>query len=310
MTSSNALPSVNYAEFDKIKRDNAEFTHRHPTTLSLSNAPLGSPTNMYSGPPPPYQYAPSNASTTPGLAGIVSPPEPRRPSEKDEASHNQNHSLPSIQEALSEQPYVSSPSSIPRPPLQTLDTSVTPQSIPAPSSIPRSHPTQPPPRTYSSGSVSNPPTSSTSSREIRIPTLHHIHPPTSPSQAPRSAPPFPRPSQASPRHDQAPSSAGPMPSPYGSQSYPSQYPYPPQPAPVRQSTYSQPSFSSPTYAYPGPSNGPDPPDRPRIDETRKYVDNYPPGEAYGNSVRRHLDIFDLEASLAGVSFVPYFSSLS
>ncbi|KAI9858435.1 MAG: hypothetical protein M1824_004302 [Vezdaea acicularis] len=91
-----------------------------------------------------------------------------------------------------------------------------------------------------------------------------------------------------------------MPSPYGSQSYPSQYPYPPQPAPVRQSTYSQPSFSSPTYAYPGPSNGPDPPDRPRIDETRKYVDNYPPGEAYGNSVRRHLDIFDLEASLAGI----------
>lgn len=65
---------------------------------------MGSPTTSYSGPPPPYSYAPSATSSTHGhgLSGYISPPESttRRSTREDEKPSPGRRSLPSIHEAL------------------------------------------------------------------------------------------------------------------------------------------------------------------------------------------------------------------
>lgn len=65
---------------------------------------MGSPTTSYSGPPPPYSYAPSTAGSTHGhaLSGYISPPESttRRSTREDEKPSPGRKSLPSIHEAL------------------------------------------------------------------------------------------------------------------------------------------------------------------------------------------------------------------
>lgn len=65
-------------------------------------APLPSPTTIYSGPPPSYSYASTIASTpAPVQPGYISPPEPPRPSLRDETEGTgSRQSLPSISEAL------------------------------------------------------------------------------------------------------------------------------------------------------------------------------------------------------------------
>ena len=63
---------------------------------------MGSPSSaIYSGPPPPYSYAPSTSGSMAGLSGYISPPESTtRHSTRDENSPAGRKSLPSIHEAL------------------------------------------------------------------------------------------------------------------------------------------------------------------------------------------------------------------
>ncbi|KAL2056029.1 hypothetical protein ABVK25_003671 [Lepraria finkii] len=68
---SGALPSINYLDMEKIKRENAGYNHNAPvtTTVNMSAPPLISPSSIYSGPPPPYSYPSSTASSVIGGAG-------------------------------------------------------------------------------------------------------------------------------------------------------------------------------------------------------------------------------------------------
>jgi hypothetical protein len=66
-------------------------------------APLPSPTAIYSGPPPPYSYASTATAPAPApvQSGYISPPEPLRAVVKDEKEvTGSRQSLPSISEAL------------------------------------------------------------------------------------------------------------------------------------------------------------------------------------------------------------------
>lgn len=71
--------------------------------LSISTAPLASPTaTLYSGPPPPYSCGPSTMGSASGLSGYISPPESttRRSTRDERESPGLRKSLPSIHEAL------------------------------------------------------------------------------------------------------------------------------------------------------------------------------------------------------------------
>ena len=68
---------------------------------SISTAPLPSPTAIYTGPPPPYSYVSTVTTPAPAQSGYTSPPEPARPAAKDEKEPvGPRRSLPSISEAL------------------------------------------------------------------------------------------------------------------------------------------------------------------------------------------------------------------
>ena len=69
--------------------------------LNISTAPLSNPTTIYTGPPPPYSYVSTVTTPAPVQSGYTSPPEPARPAAKDEKEPvGPRHSLPSISEAL------------------------------------------------------------------------------------------------------------------------------------------------------------------------------------------------------------------
>ena len=69
--------------------------------LNISTAPLPSPTTIYSGPPPPYSYASTVTTPAPVQTGYISPPEPPRPTATEEKEvTGPRQSLPSISEAL------------------------------------------------------------------------------------------------------------------------------------------------------------------------------------------------------------------
>jgi hypothetical protein len=61
---------------------------------------MSSPSTVYSGPPPPYSYAPAGSAST--QAGYISPPESttRRSTRDDDKPSPARNSLPSIHEAL------------------------------------------------------------------------------------------------------------------------------------------------------------------------------------------------------------------
>ena len=74
--------------------------------LNISTAPLHSPNTAFSGPPPPYSYAPSTAAPTSGLSGYISPPQSttrwsiRDDKDSPNGDSRTRQSLPSIHEAL------------------------------------------------------------------------------------------------------------------------------------------------------------------------------------------------------------------
>lgn len=63
---------------------------------------MSSPSAAYSGPPPPYSYAPAASGSKQGLSGYISPPESttRRSTREDDKPSPARNSLPSIHEAL------------------------------------------------------------------------------------------------------------------------------------------------------------------------------------------------------------------
>ncbi|KAI1598689.1 glutamate-cysteine ligase [Pyrenophora tritici-repentis] len=323
------LPSINHMDADRVKREEVEYQRkRQAVSMSSPLHPYGGPLHLH------INHQSSIASAVPGsLGGLLSPPESRRTSgdEKDSQRPTPRQSLPSIHEALgSEQPSLSFSTTVPPP------SSITsaPQHYPAPSantspatqrprhspsdlqhagqgpSNPFSHSRSPFPPTSQAGPPLPPqaqqesfprapyseprPPYSTPQHTQKLPALHPLKtapsPPTSAARPPYSS----YPPSAATYESAAPPSAGPM-----SQHHPySQYPpgYPP----------SAQSASAPNSAYPPASSTYSAPPRypqqtwqdnaemARLEEKKIGRASLAP---YGESVKRHLESFDLEASL-------------
>lgn len=304
------LPAFNLAELDKIQRETS-YNHRPPVTTSINMPapPLTSP-SLYSVPPPPYSYPSSTASSVVGVPnGLISPPESRRTSDDDKELPARPRQLPSIHEALGTEQGMSISSMLTNSVttsqpshavMSTSPTSVTSryqEHIPskAPSSFSHSQPApshyQPsrdPPSHYSprmsvDSSTQRPPPINTSSYQARTA--------SSPTTGPRPNGMFS--SQSSPRYDRLPTS---NPQPAHSPYHPN-FQYTSQPPLV---TYPVPSVPYPAWRHP--------PDVDRAHTAMNAAPKTSPTGAYGATIKRQLDIFDLELSLNEVcSYLPSLS---
>jgi hypothetical protein len=98
-------------------------------------------------------------------------------------------------------------------------------------------------------------------------------------------------SQSTPTHEYGPHSAGSIPSMNGLSTYP--YPYTPsQPATAHPSTYQH--YENPSYSHDWKPFGLD---GIRPEDGKKPISRIGAPQPYGESVKRHLEFFDIEASL-------------
>ncbi|KAJ8107394.1 hypothetical protein OPT61_g8898 [Boeremia exigua] len=307
---------------NRFKREEGDYQRK------LSTPAMVSPMHPHSGPSHlhgTHQSPP--ASAVPGsLAGLLSPPESRRTSgdEKNSYKPTPRQSLPSISEALGAEQSLPYPGPVPPPPSAAAPTShhVSPSdsrkrpfepdsySAQGPSN-PFSHPRSPfigssaqvPPPPPPHNQVDSTPRPSYEQRPLypvsqhssKLPSLHPI-------KTTQSPPPIARPSIPYSSYPPAPSQAYEAPAPQPSEPMNHQYGYsqpqyasypPPAPAP-----------SGPPAAYPPASNYAGPPryyptslrdnTEARLEEKKLNRASLAP---YGESVKRHLDSFDLEASL-------------
>lgn len=316
-------PPINFLDMDKIKKENSAYNQRLSisATLNMPAPPLVSP-HMYSGPPPPYSYPSSTASSVIGFGGLTSPVEPRPTADEDKEPHSAHgHSLPSIHEALASEQHLSITSLLSKP--VTVQNSQANANHSPTTVVPRSYS-----ETHPRGPISSlshqsptvlhphesheksmrPPYSPRASIDLLPPRFSAVNPAEShypvlqptrtalnpvdssgaPSQsiAHQNASPvyqrFPRPTPASNPYPPG----GPFPAPYS---------YPP-------STASIPSHHHPPIQPPSwRSNGSE---IDRAEEARRNAakGSPPAGQTYGESVKRHLDNFDLETSLNEVSY--------
>ena len=310
------LPSISYLDIEKIKRE--DYNHRVSTsaTINMPAPSLVSPSTMYPGPPPPYSYPSSTASSVAGITGYISPPESRRTSDDDNEIPLQRQSLPSIQEALgSDQSilYSAPPQTATLPPTSHPTTVQTPTTPAAPRSHPEAAPSGPPNPYASSQSTSH----SFEQPERRAqPTYRR---PSDPEDTSSVRPPPNPPRDSAPRPSHPTTTTSPTPSvrshpPPMSQQYTTTI-YPPvsqssmsmAPQPVYspyQTAYSYPPMSANILSYPQqyvqpPAWRVDGFDVDQVEESRKAIPKRSPasGQHYGESVKRHLDNFELETSL-------------
>lgn len=295
--------------------------------------------SIYSGPPPPYSYPSSATSSVMGGGGCGSGPgnyisqaESRRTSgdDKDHLPASQRLSLPSISEALTgdqTQPISISSllssntpqpkfSLVPKSPTNTVGRSYL-ETYPKgpPDSFPQhtSSSSRPPQSSDRSSGPSYSPRMAASVGDSRFSAMHSFdsHQPVPPPPRTVSSPlHYSRPGASpiqpqqnhvppSPMHEKISRVAPPPPvsnPPFGYSvnNYQPAYSYPP-------STPGAPSYRTPTLPPSTWRNTA--PEIERVDEIRKAVakETSPPRPAYGESVKRHLDIFDLETSLNEVS---------
>lgn len=307
------LPALSYLEVGDVKREDTGYQDRKmgpPITAA-------SPTYQYpTGPPPPYNSHPAPASGngwTPLKSGVRTPPVSRRASgeESESAKQNTRQSLPSLSEALGvdgHTPYQAAPPThLPRPkspgaqsPTATIRR---PYGI---DSTPHQEYAAPPLQQYSSfrqdSAGPQPYLSRESAKpaiepqsETRAP-LHLETTHSTPRQSQPTAHPHAPPTSMSHDHSSSNASAGSMPPPpstfgYGYASYTPRY---------AQSNPPSSQGTGPIYS-PSAQYGPPPPASTgwRADPARYSTDERSP-QIYGESVKRHIDLYDLEAALSEV----------
>ncbi|RMY70508.1 hypothetical protein D0863_05726 [Hortaea werneckii] len=299
------LPALSYLDVDKVKREEEAYQSRNMCGSQL--LPAVTAASPYpQGPPPPYSQPPpsiSQANTyTNAQSGVRSPPESRRTSgDEQDAKHVPRQSLPSISEALGVESQTSYAASTPAPP--PASTNPSHQVLAASSSPKRSYGMEPPPLPPSSygsnGAYSSypPPRQETNAQ----PTYHshEAHRAAYTSERPSlhlqtSQPPQPQhpsynyPTTTSPgyEHPQPHSAAttGSSHAPYGYTPYPPRYAQPTSSTGGSSGPIYQPSLSYPAPLTPSTSW--------KSDSGR---DGRP--AEYSSSVKRHLDMYDLEGAL-------------
>ncbi|KAK7529605.1 uncharacterized protein J3D65DRAFT_672542 [Phyllosticta citribraziliensis] len=318
------LPSIAQMDSEKARRDEADFHRKH------SVAAMVSPSSPYTHPPPPpYARHPPNATAPPpSLAGLVSPPDSRRTSgdEQEQKPAPVRQSLPSIHEALgSDQPMVYPHTSAP-PPASHFYPPPPPPSVtshhdpgrrpfqespahfaaPPPPPPPRSPFVKPPQPPYSAP-YQEPPRPALISQNPSLSTLHPLR--TEPSPVNGSRPPANHHYQSLAPYDQNPPTSGPPPQsqqqqqqqPFGYTTYPASHPYSAPPPPPPPSNHGAPPYPAPGPGYATPRPYPptwrsDGAEVRRAEESKRAGRNAGPA-MFGESVKRHLDNFDFEASL-------------
>lgn len=342
MSDRGPLPSLSYLDTDKIKRESTIYNSYGIPSAGMTAPPLLSPSTSYSGPPPPYSY-PSSATSSivggrdnlpgPPTSSYVPSGEVRHSygDEKD-AQSTPRQSLPPIREALSSAPNISINSLLSsNTPAQDKRSQYTHQSptspvtrsfVEPPSRAPAAAPPpQPPPSsepysqprstTYGPYESHERSTRSTYSPKMnnsggggvaQSPTVmsHPVMPP------PRTVASPPRPGAGVLQNHRplTPTSSNGHPprAPPTTSSFEYKPPY--QPA------FSYPPTTPATTSYTSPPlrnhawrNA----DYDRAEEIRRVTAKTSPAPraAYGESVKRHLDIFDIETSLNEVRLYPF-----
>jgi hypothetical protein len=298
--------------------------------------PFAAPSHPHSS------HQPSPTVPPPGsLAGLLSPPESRRTSgdEKEMPRPTARQSLPSIHEALSSEQSIPYPGPAP-PPIPS--TAAAAHQYPPPAattspSDPRMRPpndpsgSQGPPNPFSQTASpfvgtstsqtsapppppppghhdpyarappeQRPPYSTLQHNPTKLPSLHPIKTTQSPPPPPaRSYPQYP-PAPPPAYENTAPRAAEPVGHHYAYPQYPPTYPpsaLPPGPPGPPGSAY-LPTSTYPPSRYPGQWRDAEPP---RMEDKKLNRASLAP---YGESVKRHLESFDLEASLNEVGNTP------
>ncbi|KIW03562.1 hypothetical protein, variant 4 [Verruconis gallopava] len=290
-------------------------------------ATMASPALPFPGPPPPpspYSHTTTGSTSNPlGHTGLISPPDSRRTSGDEPSSvPTTRQSLPSISEALGSAdhtlPY---PPQVP-PPAHSSSSSYFP--APASTSVADLHR-----RSVTSGPVLPEPPHSYPSSHPQSPFMNRGPPPVQPPHTPTaqadaySRPPYPpQPPKLPTLHpiktDSSPTASFRPPATYASQHPSPAYDTPPHTAPS-QPPYpysgnqsqgyqyqhpSAPSASGPLYSSGAPPAPPRPYAEPGRWENGQMDDRARSSMSvgfHGDSVKRHLDDFDLEASLNEVA---------
>lgn len=307
------LPALSYLDIEKSKPEEDAYHSRNiATPQTYSKASDTSPSHQYpSGPPPPYSHSTSQQTNAwSGAKSEAYPVEPRRISgeEYDGVKQTPRQSLPSISEALgveSQTSYAtstpavqapSSPSQGARRPYgmessqfqNAYESNSASQyrSFRQDSAGPQSYPPLEAPKTaYAPSQDSRP--------DLRPP----LHLQT--SQSVRNDRPEKPYRPATPPHEPSSHSAGSMGPPssftYGYTPYPPRYaePAPPTAGPIYQ----------PSAQYAPPSSTVSSAWKSEGSSTRFVPDDRTSNTTYGDSVKRHLDQYDLEAALNDVSLI-------
>ncbi|KIV94645.1 hypothetical protein PV10_02392 [Exophiala mesophila] len=297
------LPSISHLHFDKSHNDHHDRSRYYlaESANAPNTAPLTSPTSMHSGPPPPYSCAPSTAPSVTALSGYISPPESttRRSTRDEKESPGSRKSLPSIHEALGA-PLAAPPSQHqPSMPHSTGMAQSFPEAPRGPVN-PYSQSSAPPPvlrdvfsgghktpSTQAEANQPNPSYSPTSGSDTRHSVSHHFGYPGSPRS---HAPPSFRSSSLANTS-------------FGGHN---------EPPPTR----SEPAFEGQRngfafsqYNKPTPAGFPPPPpshEPYQFTAGSKPEDPRPPHSqpgsesTYGDTVKRHLDVFDAEMGLGEI----------
>ncbi|KIW30150.1 uncharacterized protein PV07_05919 [Cladophialophora immunda] len=290
-----ALPSISHLDLDSVRTDRNDLSrYSMGNGLSITTAPLASPTaSMYSGPPQPYSCAPSTAGSTTGVSGYISPPESttRRSTREEKESPDIRKSLPSIHEALGDKslPFqgTAQHQSLPTP-----STAVGPSFSDGPKG-PVNPFSQPPPPVL---------------RDVFSVPQMAASTPTEPQTA---KPPFPPPSVPAPDPRQPVSQAFGYPGSPSSQQQPSNF----RSSSLANTTFTShnetaPTRSPQTYepprqqpAFPQFSNPPSSNAPTTTNEPFQFTAGSKPAREvqYNETIKRHLDVFDLEIGLNEIS---------
>ena len=299
-------PTIGY-----LGKDTPAFSQTHSviTKDSGSPGPLISPTNMYPGPQSPYSYFSTQHSAPP--PGYISPPDSRRAIDEEKERHTQQRqSLPSIHEALGNE----SPLPYPGPATSGPPTQQTAHPSQRSSSLvgrPGGEGPPGPPNPFSNGSSTGPfsrdsafqqpqlqgevarsAIGSINTQDSRNPSLHSLASSgKSPTQSAKTGITSVSGSQNSGYDYCAPTSAPGVTSPGGYGAIPRSFSFQSQPPP---GAPSYPTSHHDNRPYMAPSWKPG-----AGEPTRTPM----PGHPYGDSVKRHLDIYDVESSLNEVCFL-------
>jgi hypothetical protein len=300
-----AMAALNRLDVDKIARNTVDNNQRvSGPGLTISTASLLSPTATYPGPPPPYSCSSSATPSNFGAFEYLSPPSSRRTTVDDKVS-GPRQSLPSIQEALGvdrTMPFSASSMAHPLSPIAGMTQQAS--SLGPVQSLPEAPSGPPNPFSQASAIGQNPENDHYVARSARhsdiiseqervkslfpsvystetIPAALHTIDAKSPEH--RSAHPIP-----SQPYNQSPHATD-----YGNYNTSSGR-FPPYRSPYTYSAESSNLPSSvlppaPDYSHFNPAF--------KFDDPKQSIPRSHPVQPYSDSVKHHLDIFDIEMAL-------------